>query len=207
MPLAMQVKLLRALQDRRVRPLGSDREVPFEARLVAATHRDLEAEVAAGRFRQDLFFRIDVIEVMLPPLRARGGDILMLASAFVQRHATRSGRPALHLARAAAERLLAYDWPGNVRELENCIERAAALAGSDEIGADDLPERIRRATQGSVLISATAADELVTLDEMERRYILRVLHAVGGNKKLAAQILSLDRSTLYRKLERYDTSP
>jgi DNA-binding NtrC family response regulator len=204
MPLPMQAKLLRALQDRQVRPVGSDRELPFEARVVAATHRDLEAEVAAGRFRQDLFFRIHVIEIMLPPLRARGTDLLTLAEAFVRRFAARSGRPGLRLGSDAAERLLAYEWPGNVRELENCIERAVALAArTDEIVPEDLPERVRRRAPDSVLISAAAPDELVSLDEMERRYILRVLRAVGNNKKLASQILGLDRSTLYRKLERY----
>ncbi len=204
MPLPMQAKLLRALQDRQVRPVGSDRELPFEARVVAATHRDLEAEVAAGRFRQDLFFRIHVIEIMLPPLRTRGTDLLTLAEAFVRRFAARGGRPGLRLGSDAAERLLAYEWPGNVRELENCIERAVALAArTDEIVPEDLPERVRRRAPDSVLISAAGPDELVSLDEMERRYILRVLRAVGNNKKLASQILGLDRSTLYRKLERY----
>lgn len=205
MPLSMQVKLLRALQERAVRPVGSEREVPFEARLLAATNRDLEAEVAAGRFRSDLFFRIHVIELVLPPLRARGSDVLLLASALVARHAGRIGRPSLRLSHDAAERLLAYEWPGNVRELENCMERAVALASKDEISSEDLPERVRRGSADQVLIRADAPDELVSLEEMERRYILRVMRAVDGNKKLASQILGLDRSTLYRKLERYAT--
>ncbi len=203
MPLSMQVKLLRALQERTVRPVGGDREVPFEARLVAATNRDLEAEVAAGRFRGDLFFRIHVIELLLPPLRARGSDILSLAAAFVARHASKLDQPGLHLSHEAAERLLSYEWPGNVRELENCIERAVALSRSDEISLEDLPERVRRGSAEQVLIRADAPDDLVPLEEMERRYILRVIRAVSGNKKLAAQILGLDRSTLYRKLDRY----
>jgi DNA-binding NtrC family response regulator len=203
MPLSMQVKLLRALQERTVRPVGGEREVPFEARLVAATNRDLEAEVAAGRFRGDLFFRIHVIELVLPPLRARGSDVLLLAAALVARHTNRIGRPSIKLSHDAAERLLAYEWPGNVRELENCIERAVALASGDEITSEDLPERVRRGSGSQVLIRADAPDELVSLEEMERRYILRVMRAVEGNKKLAAQILGLDRSTLYRKLERY----
>jgi two-component system response regulator HydG len=129
--------------------------------------------------------------------------VLLLASALVARHASRSGRPNLRLSHDAVERLLAYDWPGNVRELENCVERAVALARSDEIAPEDLPERVRRGSAAQVLIRADAPDELVSLEEMERRYILRVLRAVDGNKKLAAQILGLDRSTLYRKLERY----
>jgi two-component system response regulator HydG len=205
MPPSMQVKLLRALQERAVRPVGSEREVPFEARIVAATNRDLEAEVAAGRFRGDLFFRIHVIELMLPPLRARGSDVLLLASTLVAVQASRAGRAPMRLSHEAAERLLAYEWPGNVRELENCMERAVALASKDEISAEDLPERVRRGSGNQVLIRADAPDELVSLEEMERRYILRVMRAVEGNKKLAAQILGLDRSTLYRKLERYSS--
>jgi len=203
MPPSMQVKLLRALQERSVRPVGGDREVPFETRLITATNRDLEAEVSAGRFRSDLFFRIHVIELVLPPLRARGSDVLVLASAFVAREARRVERPGLRLSHDAAERLLDYEWPGNVRELANCIERAVALAGGDEIGVQELPERVRRGSAKQVLIRADAPDELVSLDEMERRYILQVMRAVQGNKTLAAQVLGLDRSTLYRKLERY----
>ncbi|HEX6244615.1 MAG TPA: sigma-54 dependent transcriptional regulator [Polyangiales bacterium] len=203
MSMAMQAKLLRALQERATRPVGSEKEVPFDARIIAATNRDLEAEVAAGRFRGDLFFRIHVIELLLPPLRARGSDVLVLAAALIARHAARLGRPQLRLSHEAAQQLLAYDWPGNVRELENCMERAVALVSGDEISVADLPERVRRGVAKQVLIRADEPDELVSLDEMERRYILRVLRAVDGNKKLAAQILGLDRSTLYRKLERY----
>jgi two-component system response regulator HydG len=203
MPPSMQVKLLRALQSRTVHPVGSELEVPFEARIVAATHRDLEAEVAAGRFRQDLFFRIHVIEVLLPPLRARGSDVLSLASAFVRRYGLRAGRPDLKLSAAVAERLLRYEWPGNVRELENSIERAVALARGDELALEDLPERVRRGGSSPAL-GAEPSEEFVTLEEMERRYILRVMGAVGNSKKLAAQVLGLDRSTLYRKLDRYE---
>jgi DNA-binding NtrC family response regulator len=201
-PMPMQAKLLRALQERRVRPVGSDGEVPFEARVIAATHRDLEAEVAAGRFRQDLFFRINVIEVTLPPLRARGTDVLALAHHFLGRASAASAR-AFRLDTAAAEALLHYEWPGNVRELENTIERAIALSRSDTIELADLPDRIRERGADRVLISADDPEELVHLDEVERRYILRVMQVVRGNKKLAAEILGLDRSTLYRKLERW----
>jgi two-component system response regulator HydG len=207
MPMSMQAKVLRVVQERAVRPVGSEREVPFDVRILAATNRDLEAEVSAGRFRGDLFFRIHVIELPLPPLRARGNDVLSLASALIARHAARSGRVGLRLSHEAAERLLAYDWPGNVRELENCMERAVALADRDAITPEDLPDRIRRGSGNQVLIRADASDELVSLEEMERRYILRVMHAVGGNKKLAAQVLGLDRSTLYRKLERFQVLP
>ncbi|MDQ3032227.1 MAG: sigma-54 dependent transcriptional regulator [Myxococcota bacterium] len=204
MPQGMQVKLLRALQERSVRPVGGDREITFDARILAATHKDLEVEVAAGRFRQDLFFRIHVIEIGMPPLRARGGDVLVLAQTFVERIGARTGRPGLRISHEAAERLLAYDWPGNVRELENSIERAVALARGDEITPEDLPSRVRRTSVPSIGDGEPqGASDLVSLDEMERRYILRVIRAVGGNKKVAAQVLGVDRSTLYRKLDRW----
>lgn len=204
MPLAMQTKLLRALQERSVRPVGGEHEVPFDVRVIAATHRDLESEVQAGRFRSDLFFRIHVIEIALPPLRARGGDVLLLAQTFTTKLAEKAGRPGIRIAHAAAERLIAYDWPGNVRELENCIERAVALARTDEIQLEDLPDRVRRAASSFAPSDELGnSTELVTLDEMERHYILRVIRQVGGSKKIAAQVLGLDRSTLYRKLERW----
>lgn len=204
MPITMQTKLLRALQERTVRPVGSEREVPIDVRVIAATHRDLESEVSAGRFRSDLFFRIHVIEIALPPLRARGGDVLLLAQSFTTKLGEKAGRPNIRISHAAAERLVAYDWPGNVRELENSIERAVALAHTDEILPDDLPDRVRRvASSASPGEELTNSTELVTLDEMERRYILRVIRQVGGSKKVAAQVLGLDRSTLYRKLERW----
>ena len=205
LPLALQPKLLRALQERRVRPVGADVEVPFDARLIAATNRDLETAVVEHRFREDLYFRVNVIHVELPPLRARGSDVLLLAQYFVDHHATVAGTKVKGLSPAAAERLIAYDWPGNVRELQNCIERALALARYDQIGVDDLPEKIRSYRRSHVLVASDDPSELVPLEEVERRYILRVMEAVGGNKTLAAQTLGLDRKTLYRKLERYGT--
>ena len=203
LPLPLQPKLLRALQERAVRPLGSEREVPFDVRLVTATNRDLETAVHEGRFREDLFFRVNVIHVPLPPLRASGGDILLIAQRFVNEYAARSGRAVTGLSPQAAERLLAYAWPGNVRELENCIERAIALAQHDKILPDDLPEKIRDYRRSHVLVASDDPAELVPLEEVERRYILRVLEAVGGNKSQAAQVLGLGRKTLYRKLEEY----
>jgi len=203
LPQAVQVKLLRALQERSVRPVGSDQDVPFEARIVAATHRDLESAVAGGRFRQDLYYRINVIEIPLPPLRTRGSDVLLLAQHFLTRFLARRGRGEVKLSSAAAELLLRYDWPGNVRELENIVERALALSRSTEITKEDLPERVRKASEGRVIIAADEPNDLVPLEEVERRYILRVMEAVSGNKSLAADILGLDRSTLYRKLERF----
>jgi two-component system response regulator HydG len=203
LPLAMQPKLLRALQERTVRPVGGDRDAPFDVRLIAATNRDLEAEVAAGRFRSDLFYRINVIPVAVPPLRARGGDVLLLAQRFVEKFAARGGRAVSGVSPEAAEALLAYDWPGNVRELENAMERAVALARGGQVALQDLPERVGERGARHVIVTVDEPSDIVPLEEMERRYILRVLDAVGGNKKLAAQALGVDRSTLYRKLDRF----
>jgi two-component system response regulator HydG len=203
LPLALQPKLLRALQERLVRPVGGDAEVRFDARLVAATNRDLASAVEEGRFREDLFFRVNVIQIEMPPLRARVGDVLILAQHFVQRACERSGKPVIGLSPAAAERLLAYPWPGNVRELQNCMERAIVLARYDQIMVEDLPEQVRAYKSAHVLVMGEDPSELAPLEEVERRYILKVMDAVGGNKTLAARVLGLDRKTLYRKLERY----
>jgi DNA-binding NtrC family response regulator len=203
LPLSLQPKLLRALQERVVRPVGADREVPFDVRLVAATNRDLEAAVEERSFREDLWFRINVIHVELPPLRARGGDVLLLAQRFVARAAERAGKRVVGIAPAAANLLLAYPWPGNVRELQNCVERAVALAAFDQIGPDDLPDRVRTYRGSHVVVASEDPSELVALEEVERRYVLRVLESLGGNKTLAARTLGLDRKTLYRKLERW----
>ena len=203
MPLGLQPKLLRALQERKARPVGGDAEVSFDVRLIAATNRDLEAAVEERRFREDLFFRINVIPLELPPLRSRGNDVLLLAQHFAERFAVRAGKKVTGLAPAAAEKLLAYSWPGNVRELQNCIERAVALTQFEQIAADDLPEKVRAFKRSHVLLAAEDPSELVPMEEVERRYILKVLEAVGGNKTLAARLLGFDRKTLYRKLERY----
>ncbi|MEB2343939.1 MAG: sigma-54 dependent transcriptional regulator [Deltaproteobacteria bacterium] len=198
---ALQPKLLRALQERRVRPVGASEEIAFDARLVAATNRDLESAVEEGRFRGDLFFRLDVLPVEVPPLRARGGDILLLAQHFARRLAERSGRPVLGISRGAAEKLADYHWPGNVRELENAIERAVALADHDHVLAEDLPERIRAHRRSDLLLAGDDPATLVPLEVIERRYVARVLEATAGNKTLAARILGVDRKTLYRKLD------
>lgn len=204
LPLEMQPKLLRALQERTVRPLGGNSETPFNARIVAATNRDLDSEVEAGRFRADLFYRINVVRLELPPLRHRGSDILLLAQMFLQRFSERSHKSDMRIALSAAERLLAYHWPGNVRELENCIERAVALARFDELTVEDLPEKIRSYRADRLIISSEDPTSLVTVEELERRYIMQVLSMVGGNKSKAAQILGLDRRTLYRKIQQYE---
>jgi two-component system response regulator HydG len=206
MPLEMQPKLLRALQERKVRPLGGNAEVPFNVRVLAATNRDLESEVEEKRFREDLYYRIHVVSVEVPPLRERGGDVLLLAQHFVDWFAARAGRQVKGIAAAAADKLLAYNWPGNVRELENCMERAVALMRYDEITVEDLPQKLRSYQPDHEVLAAHDPAELITVDELERRYIQRVLALVSGNKSRAAQILGFDRRTLYRKIERYSRS-
>jgi len=203
LPLDLQPKLLRALQERSVRPVGGAAEVPFDARLISATNRDLEAAVEEGRFREDLYFRINVVRIEMPPLRARNNDILVLAQRFLKEFATRSQKNVVGFSTAVAERLRSYAWPGNVRELQNCLERAVAMAGAELLAVEDLPERIRNYRSSHIVIAGEDAAELVPLEEVERRYILRVLEAVGGQKSTAARVLGLDRKTLYRKLERY----
>ncbi|HEX2878431.1 MAG TPA: sigma-54 dependent transcriptional regulator [Polyangiaceae bacterium] len=203
LPLTLQPKLLRALQERTVRPLGSESEVPFDVRLIVATNRDLETAMTEQRFREDLYYRINVLHVALPPLRARGNDVLLLAQHFVERFAGAAGRHITGISPSAAAKLLAYTWPGNVRELQNCIERAVALAQYDLIAVEDLPERIRDYRHARLVIASDDPGEFVPMEEMERRYMTRVLEAMGGNKTLAARTLGLDRTTLYRKLERF----
>ena len=203
MPIGLQPKLLRVLQERTVRPLGTSNEVPIDVRVVAATNRDLESAIEDRRFREDLYFRLNVIHIELPPLRARGGDVLLLTQHLLRKAAEREKKNVLGVSAAAAERLVAYSWPGNVRELQNCIEHAVALARYEQIMPEDLPEKIRSYKSSHVLIVADNPSELVAMEEVERRYILRVVEAVAGNKAAAARILGIERKTLYRKLERY----
>jgi two-component system response regulator HydG len=202
MPLGMQAKLLRALQERKVRPLGTGQEIPFDSRLITATNRELEGEVEQKRFREDLFYRINVGRTDVPPLRSRGNDTLMLAQYFLERAAARSGRQVTRIGRLVAEKLTDYDWPGNVRELENCMERAVALARFDEITVEDLPEKVRQFQPTEFQNMSSNPLELPSMEEVEERHIRRVLTAVGGNKTLAAKVLKLDRRTLYRTLKR-----
>lgn len=203
LPLAMQVKLLRALEERAVRPVGSDREIRIDVRILSATNRDLEAAMQEQRFRDDLYYRINVIQIELPPLRARGTDILLLAQHFLTTFAENLHKPVRGLHEAAAERLLSYSWPGNVRELRNVIERAVALTTGERITVEDLPEKIRQHTSRKLVLDSADPAGLVTLDEVERRYIQQVVEATGGNRTQAAQVLGLDRKTLYRKLKQY----
>jgi two-component system response regulator HydG len=203
MPLEMQPKLLRVLQEQEFRPVGADRPVSFDVRIISSTNRDPEGEVEEGRFREDLYYRLNVVEIHVPPLRARGNDVLLLAQHFVRNVAKRIDKPVRGISKEAARKLLEYDWPGNVRELENCIERAVTLTSFDQIIVDDLPERIRAYESNRVVLVEHDAEHMLTLEELEKRYIERVLSTVGDNKSAAARILGVDRRTLYRKLERY----
>ena len=199
---AMQAKLLRSLETRSVRPVGATADIPFDARIIAATNRDLETMVEEGGFRVDLFYRLNVLRLSMPPLRARGNDVLLIAQHFINRQALQTGKPFTGLTPAAAERLLTYAWPGNVRELQNCIERAVAVTRTDQIGEEALPERIRHHRAISLGTEDDVAD-LPSMAEVERDHIVRVLEKTGGNKTAAAEILGFDRRTLYRKLEHF----
>src|SRR3954463_3632236 len=201
LPPPLQAKLLRVLQEKEVRPLGAARSEKVDVRVLSATNRDLAQRMAEGAFREDLFYRLNVIEVMLPPLRDRAEDVLPLSAHFLTEAAGRSAKRIMAFTQAALKILLAYPWPGNVRELENVVERAVALAEGEQLGPDDLPSQVRERRSSDVLAGALARG--LTLAELEREYISRVLQAEGGNKTRAAQRLGLDRKTLYRKLEEY----
>ena len=203
MPVALQPKLLRVLQERAVRPVGSDQEFPIDVRVLAATHRDLEAMVEERNFREDLYYRLNVVSVEMPPLRARGNDVLTLAQHYLAEAAQRSGKSVRGISSDAAGRLLSYPWPGNVRELVNCMERAVALTRFESITVEDLPAKIRDHKRTQVVVVAENEEELVSMDEVEHRYIAKVMEAVGGNKTRAAEVLGFDRKRLYRKLEKY----
>jgi DNA-binding NtrC family response regulator len=207
MPLEMQPKLLRVLQERSVRPVGGNVSVPMTARIIAATNRDLEEEVEKRRFREDLFYRLNVVQIYIPPLRARGNDVLLLADHFLTKFAARSRKSIAGYAPEVRRKLLAYDWPGNVRQLENVIERAVALSQRDEIQLQDLPDRIVNFNAGSALRDEVDLEHTLTLDQIERRQIGRALQKYRGNKTRAAKALGVDRRTLYRKLERYGETP
>ena len=198
---AMQVRLLRALQEHEVTPLGSSSAIAFDARIICATNRDLEKEVSEGRFREDLFYRLNVIEIHLPPLRERREDIPLLARHFIMRTAREQASDEKSVDAAAMSALINYAWPGNVRELQNAIERAFTLSG-DQIDLNSLPPRVRDAASHTPMRDPDGLRP--TLDEIERRHIFETLASVNQDKARAANILGIDLSTLYRKLKRYD---
>lgn len=202
--LGMQVKLLRVLQESEVRRVGNARAVRVDARVLAATNRDLEAEVKEGRFREDLYYRLSVVTLRVPPLRERTEDLPLLA-AHALKHAQDAGARATTISEEARALLGQYDWPGNVRELENTIEHAALYARGSVITPEDLPEKIRkhsRALERAGKIQSMFED-LPTLEELERRYLIHVLNASGGSRTRAAEVMGIDRRTLYRMAERY----
>jgi DNA-binding NtrC family response regulator len=202
LPLQLQPKLLRVLEERKIRPVGGNTEKNFDVRLLAATNSDIETDVAEGRFREDLFYRLNVIKVHIPPLRARGTDILLLAEQFIEDYAERHGKKVSGLTEATAKIILTYDWPGNVRELRNAMEHAVAMTLFDKIVPEDLPDKIKHHSNNTILFEAHDPNDLISMEEMSQRYISYVLDITKGNQTLAAQVLQIDRKTLYRRLQK-----
>ncbi len=202
MPQPLQVKLLRALQEHEVTPVGSSVAVKFDARIICATNKNLEREVSENRFREDLFYRLNVIEINLPPLRARREDIPLLVKHFVAKIAREQNAPEKAVSKEVLSALAGYTWQGNVRELQNVIERAFILS-NEEINLESLPAKVKINTENN-FETRDAEGFRPTLEEMERRYILEILAAAGDDKSEAANILGIDLSTLYRKLKRYE---
>jgi DNA-binding NtrC family response regulator len=202
LPLGVQPKLLRTLQEGTIRRVGANAEQQVNVRVVAATNRDLEEEARGGRFREDLFWRLNVIQLRVPALRERPYDIPLLVEHFVNKVAESLGREPLDVAPETLAILTSYSWPGNVRELENAIERAATLAPGARLTPDELPERVRNHGAAAAFIARSSERDL-TLYEVERDYILEALRKTGGNKTRAAELLGLDRKTLYRKLDEF----
>ena len=202
MPVDLQAKLLRALQEHEVKPVGSTERRRIDVRIIAATNRDLETAIKTGAFRQDLYFRLNVVQVKLPALRERKSDIPLLVTSFLDKFSDPQ-KPAQTISEDAMRRLIAYDWPGNVRELENAIERAVALGSGPILHVGDLPSNLQYPTSER----APERDELLPLEELERRAILRTLRETSGDKLAAARILGIGKTTLYRKLKQYHMEP
>ena len=205
LPLDCQTKLLRVLETGTIRRVGDVKDRQVEVRVIAATNEDLDAARDEGRFREDLFYRLDVLRTDLPPLRKREGDIERLTQHFLSRFQKKVGKPIDGLAPEVLELFRLYDWPGNVRELKNVVERMVIMSEDETLGSDLLPQEIRGYdVQETAEEQATAdPEEMPSLDEMEKRHIQRVLKSTGGNKKRTAEILGVDRSTLYARLKRY----
>jgi transcriptional regulator with PAS, ATPase and Fis domain len=201
LPCFLQAKLLRALQEKEIRPVGSTERIPINGRVIAATNRDLEAGIREGTFRQDLYFRLNVIQIKMPTLRECKLDIALLVGHFLEKFSDPL-RPVSAISDGAMRRLMAYDWPGNVRELENAIECAVALSADRVLTIDDLASVPYRPS----VPYAPESNELVPLDEMERRAIVHALRETGGDKLAAARLLGIGKTTLYRKLKEYATA-
>jgi transcriptional regulator with GAF, ATPase, and Fis domain len=204
----LQVKLLRVLQERKVDPVGSTRSVDVDVRVVAATNKDLAEEVKAGRFREDLFYRLQVVPVSLPALREREGDVELLAQHFITRHADELNRPGIAFSEEALRYLSTYSWPGNIRELENLVERIAILSDGDVIGIDQIPDFVRAAqptqiaTLEDFVLPSFGVDFNALVDNYANKLIATALSQTGGNKKAAAKLLGLNRTTLVEKIKK-----
>jgi two-component system response regulator HydG len=198
MPTDLQARLLRALQEKEIKPVGSTERRRIDVRIVAATNRDLESAIRTGAFRQDLYFRLNVVQIKLPPLRDRKSDIPLLVTAFLEKYSA-SEEAVRTVSPDTMRRLMAYDWPGNVRELENAIERAVAMSSGPVIHVADLPSNLHYATSERVPLR----DEILPLEELERRAILRTLRETNDDKLAAARMLGIGKTTLYRKLKQY----
>jgi two-component system response regulator PilR (NtrC family) len=201
-PLGLQVKFLRAVQEREIVPLGSSRPIKVDVRLLAATNRELDTEMREGRFRSDLYYRLNVVQIALPPLRERREDIPLLADEYIRRYSEAFGVASKTITPAALERLTRYDWPGNIRELQNVIERCFALAPTASIDVESLPPSLRT-DAGTAAAGLDFGDEVPPLEAVERSLIVAALRKSGGNKNQAARALGIDRQRLYRKLEKY----
>ena len=199
LPVDLQAKLLRAIQEKEIRPVGSTDRISISVRVIAATNRDLETAVREGRFRQDLYFRLNVVQIKLPPLRERKGDIPLLVNSFLEKFSDTDG-PIRTVAEDMMTKLMAWDWPGNVRELENVIERAVALGTSSLLHVGDLPSNLQYGANEKL----PQNDVLLPLEELERRAIKRALRESGGDKLAAARLLGIGKTTLYRKLKQYE---
>jgi len=197
----IQVKLLRVLQEREIIPVGGIKPIKVDVRLIAATNADLERNVETGKFRADLFYRLNVIPIHIPPLRERKDDIPLLVEHFLKIYSQGTGKPMKTVSPEAFDILMRYDWPGNIRELENALERAVILQEGRIIMSEDLPEKLRLRSKGKSDSVVSVAN--LTLDELEKEYLLKVLEETGWHKKRAASILGINASTLYRKLQRY----
>jgi two-component system response regulator HydG len=202
LPTDLQSKLLRALQEHEIKPVGSNERTGIRARVIAATNRDLEAGIRTANFRQDLYFRLNVVQIKLPPLRDRKADIPLLVNSFLEKFSD-PARPTQIISEDAMRRIMAYDWPGNIRELENAIERAVALGSGPILQAGDLPSNLQYTGPAEKLPDT---DELVPLEALERRAIFRALRETSGDKLAAARILGIGKTTLYRKLKQYEAA-
>lgn len=203
LPLTLQVKLLRALQEEEIRRVGDTRSIKIDVRIIAATVRRLEDEVKEGRFRNDLFYRLNVLPIVIPPLRERKGDIPLLVEHFVKKYSQRSGKQLKPVEKSAMEALISYNWPGNVRELENAIERAVLLSETDKITLDDLPPAVRGESEGAIFISESETSIKKATRAIEESLIRKALQQTGGNKTQAAKILEISHRALLYKIREY----